>query len=301
MRNFLHPLVLLAAISSAVRGADAPLPSSVVPPLTVEKPAATAPESAQPTAPTGAADRPAAAEPAARSNYELFTEANQLFKSAREEADLRRAVEDYRALLSRGIWNGGLLYNLGCAHLRLGEVGPAIVNLRRALIYMPENARAAEALEFARSQVTDEFPRDEEGPLLKAIFFWHYRTSFEARLWVAILAHFLFWTLLASSSAARFPFRRTTLIALLLLTLSAGGSAAAEGFLRPGREGVIVAPQTEVRAVAAGDGPSIFKKPVHSGVEVRILESSGSFRRVEFPGGIRGFVIASAVEPIDAR
>ncbi len=252
-----------------------------------------------PPAPAAAPEKAAGGEAPARTNYELFTEANQLFKAARSEADLHRAVEDYRALLSRGIRNGRILFNLGCAHLRLGETGPAILHLRRSLLYLPENPRSLEALEFARSRVTDEFPRQDEGPVLRALFFWHYRTSFEGRLWAALLAHALFWGFLASGASVRLPFHRTALAALLIVSLAAGASAAAEGFLRPGREAVIVAPETEVRATAASDGPPIFKKPVHSGCEVRIVESSGGYLRVEFPGGVRGFVIASAVEAVE--
>jgi hypothetical protein len=242
-----------------------------------------------------------AAEPAGRMSdpHQLFTEANRLFNSARSEADLRLAVQDYRALLARGFRNGHLYYDLGNAHLRLREIGPAILNLRRALAYLPGDPLAAATLEYARRQVVDEFPDKSESKVLSALFFWHRTTSLESRVWTALLAHALFWTLVAARAFLALPFHRTALCAALLLAGAAGGSAAFETLGRRGQEAVIVVPQAEVRSGNGTGYALVFSKPIHSGVEARIRETRGNWKLLEFANQVRGWVLSSAVEPVE--
>ena len=251
---------------------------------------------------TAPADPPAAqaapAPTAERDPHQLFTEANRLFNGARSEEELRKAVGNYQALIARGIRNGHLYYNLGCALLRLRDLGPAILNLRRALLYLPEDARALATLRYAQKQVPDEFPRTEESKALRTLFFWHYQTTFEARLWVALLANAAFWTLLASRLAIRLPFHRTILGILLGFAAASGGSLAADVLSHHGTEAVIVQTEIEVRSGNGAGFPLLFSKPVHSGVEVRIIETRGNWTQLEFPNDARGWVLSSAVEPL---
>jgi hypothetical protein len=230
--------------------------------------------------------------------HRLFTEGNRLFSAAKSPEDLQGAVENFRAIIGRGIRNGRLYYNLGCAHLRLQEIGPAIANLRRALLFIPDDARAAATLEYARQQVRDEFPRSGEGSALRTVFAWHYGIPFGLRLWTALLAGAIFWALLAARSFVALPFHRTALAGLLVVAAACGASAAVEGFLRGGREAVIVAPEAEVRAGNGEHFDRLFSKPVRSGVEVRIVEAREGWLQVEFPNEARGWVRASAVEAI---
>ncbi len=230
---------------------------------------------------------------------QLFTEANRLFNQARSEDELRRAVENYRALLERGIKNGHIYYNLGCAHLRMLEIGPAILNLRRGLRHIPHYQRAMATLNYARRQVPDEFPREGEKKALQVLFFWHFRTSFEIRLWVALITHAIFWGFLTVRIFFRLPFHRTLLGALLVVSLATGASAAVEKLYHPGQDAVIVLPEVIVRS-GNGDGfEPVFANPVHSGVEVQILETRGNWKQLEFPNGVRGWVLGSAVESVN--
>jgi len=230
--------------------------------------------------------------------HQLFTEANRLFNAARSQEELRRAVENYRALLARGIRNGRIYYNLGNAHLRLRELGPAILNLRRALRYLPQDPYAAATLDYARKQVPDEFPPQSGGRVLGALFFWHHQVSLSARLWTALMAHAFFWALLLARAFFRLPFHHTALGALLTVALAAFSSAAVETLSQRGEEGVIVVPQAQVRSGNGEGFDPVFSEPVHSGVEVRILESRGAWKLLEFPNGVRGWLRESAVESV---
>ena len=233
--------------------------------------------------------------------HQLFTEANRLFNSARSPEDLRKAVEDYRTILARGAQNGQLYYNLGSAHLRLREIGPAVLNLRRALLYLPGDPYAEATLEHARKQVLDEFPQKGERKALQAFFFWHYRTPYSARLWMALAANAAFWGVRVLRKLVQLPFPRTVMGALAVLGFAAGGSVLVENSAGQGEEAVIIAPEVEARS---GNGPAfepVFAKPVHQGVEVRILETRGNWSWLEFPGESRGWVLSSAVEPVAPR
>jgi len=233
--------------------------------------------------------------------HQLFTEANRLFNAARSPEDLRKAVEDYRSILSRGVQNGQIYYNLGSAHLRLREVGPAVLNLRRAILYLPGDPYAQATLEHARKQVLDEFPQKGQANALSALFFWHHGVSYAGRVWAALADNAAFWTLLVLRKAISFPFGRTALGALAIIGLASGGSALVEGLGQRGAEAVIVAPEVEARSGNGAGFEPVFAKPVHGGVEVRLLETRGNWCWLEFPGENRGWVPSSAVEAVAAQ
>ncbi len=244
-------------------------------------------------------DEAAAASPTGPTEIDqLFTEANRLFNAARSEADLRQAVENYRAILDRGIQNGRLYFNLGNAHLRLKEYGPAILNLRRALLYLPSDPWSLRMIESARAQVTDTFPEGSEKKALRAFLFWHYQTSFATRLWATLAAHSLFWLLLTLGLFTQIPFRRTCLVGLAVLGLAAGISAGVEGVGRGGEDVVVVLPEVEVRTGPGAGYELFFAKPIHSGVEAIAIETRGNWASLEFPGGVRGWTQGSAVERV---
>jgi hypothetical protein len=232
--------------------------------------------------------------------HQLFTEANRLFNAARSPEDLRKAVEDYRSILARGVRNGQIHYNLGSAHLRLREIGPAVLHLRRALLYLPGDPYAQATLEHARKQVLDEFPRKGEGSALQALFFWHHELPYAVRVWAALAANAAFWTLLVLSRLRPLPFGRTLLGALAVLALAGGGSTLVENLAQAGAEAVIVAPEVVARSGNGAGFEPVFAKPVHWGVEVRMLETRGNWCWLEFPGESRGWVPSSAVEAVAA-
>jgi len=255
--------------------------------------------------PLRAADAAAVEEqessPRRKESLQLFTEANQLFKQARTREELGRAVENYRALLlERGIRNGHLYYNLGCALLEMRQLGPAILNLRRALRFLPGDSDILGVLKHARSQVPDEFPRKGGTTALQVLFFWHHGTSFETRLWVALIANALFWIFLTARLFVRIAFHRTLLGALLVISLAAGGSAAVEALYRPGQEAVIILPEVTVRSGNGERFDPVFENPIHSGVEVLVVETRGNWKKLRFPDDTEGWVLGSSVEAVEA-
>jgi tetratricopeptide (TPR) repeat protein len=243
----------------------------------------------------------AAPDPSASAD-QLFAEANRRFNAPNaSEADLERAASLYRELIDRGHRNAALYYNLANTYLRLGDRGRAVLNFRRALLYDPDHAYSLAMLREARSRVPDRFLGRDEDSILGTLFFWHFRTTAPER--VAALAAFAgaFWTLLALRLFRRVPYHRTLIAGALVAAVALGASLAVEALDARGEDAVVVARQVDVRSGNGPQFPTVYEQPVEGGVELRVIETRGAWRQVEFPDGAVGWVEAHAVETIVER
>jgi len=116
-----------------------------------------------------------------------FDQANKLY----EEGKFRDAAEAYGKILSSGTSSTPLLFNLGNAQFKAGNVGLAIAAYRQAAQLSPRDADLNANLQFARSRVT--------GPTLKSNWLhrsinslttneWTLLAIVPAWLWLALLA-----------------------------------------------------------------------------------------------------------------
>ena len=235
----------------------------------------------------------------------LLGEANTLFRQANDASlrdpaaarDLyRRAALRYERIVQEGgIHNGKLFYNIGNAYFRAGDIGRAILNYRRAQLYIPDDANVAQNLSYARSSRADAFQEKQETQVLKTLLFWHYDLSPRLRSLILVIAWGLFWVaaairLLRRSWAPRPLLAATGVVALLFL-----GSlvAAATGTARR-QPGVILAEQVIARK---GDGISYepsFKEPLHAGTEFVLAEARGDWCHIELPDGRRCWIPADS-------
>jgi tetratricopeptide (TPR) repeat protein len=79
-----------------------------------------------------------------------FDQANRLY----EEGQYRDAAEAYQKLITSGTTSAALLFNLGNAEFKAGQIGAAIAAYRRAERLAPRDPDLAANLQFARGQVT---------------------------------------------------------------------------------------------------------------------------------------------------
>jgi len=232
----------------------------------------------------------------------IFARSNARFQSARSVEDLRAAARGYRELLRKGHRNGHLYYNLGNTYLRLGSVGRAIVNFRRALAYIPDDPYAAAMLGEAETRVRQQIPDLYRGTggddLFNTLFFWHYRSSFHGRLWCLILASTGFWLLLAVRLSARLPLHRFSIATLLLASLILGTSVAVDLVQNRRSNAVIIADEVTVRSGNGNEFDLAIDRPLPSGVEVQVLEARGHWRLVKLPDGSVGWIPENSLEPI---
>ena len=114
----------------------------------------------------------------------LFGQANGLVAHQPEEAKklYRQVAMRYEKLLGEGgPQNGKLYYNAGNVYFRLGDIGRAIVNYRRALRYVPNDALLRQNLDYARRKRADRIEDRPQEKVLQTVLFWHYDFSAAVR------------------------------------------------------------------------------------------------------------------------
>lgn len=240
--------------------------------------------------PVGAA--PAGAASPSDSQRHLFEKGNTAFKSGNYAA----AIENYEALRKEGLAGAGLLYNLGNAYFKAGDLGRAVSQYERALLLAPRDPDLRANAAFAREACVDRSATGIAAPLILLGSIVRRLTPDE---WaIAFQAAYLLF--LGSFVAPYFlPLRRRLAararLAAGLVLIGAGFALYAwQGEYRPGRRGVVVAPEITIRS-----GPStgyLGEFSLHPGSVVRIEEHRDGWVKIVFPPSLRGWTEASGIE-----
>ncbi|MBU0618348.1 MAG: tetratricopeptide repeat protein [Planctomycetes bacterium] len=230
---------------------------------------------------------------------EAFDRGSALLASAPDDAmaAFREARDKFQAVVDTGIENGQLYYNLGNTHLRLGEIGEAIADYRRAQRLTPGDSRLKANLRFARSLRRDHIVASGERALVQTVFFWHTALPARVRASAALVGYGLFWLLLVAQQLwPRARIRAAALVCLALwvvLLVSVATDLPSQSGLT---EGVLVADEVVVRK---GNGEAYrpqFEEPLHEGVEFKMSELRGDWIHIELADGSQGWVRAHEAE-----
>jgi len=100
----------------------------------------------------------------AQTPEQVFDQANQLY----QQNKFAQARDAYESFIRNGFLSGELLYNLGNAYYKTGDVGKAILNYERALRFIPNDDDLKHNLLLANLMITDKI---EATPRL---FLWDY-------------------------------------------------------------------------------------------------------------------------------
>lgn len=232
---------------------------------------------------------------------ELFNQAENFFHQALEmletgatgkrppsevEELLRKSLMRYERIVRGGVRNGKIFYNIGNIYFRLGDIGRAIVNYRRAEMYAPDDPNLKQNLSYALSLRQDRIEEKQNERLLKTFFFWHYDLSSKVRSILFVAFYAGFWTfavviLFKRTSPAKWGLGISLTFLLLFL-----GSLLVERFESSENiSGVLVD-----REVVARKGDSVsyqtsFKEPLHAGVDFRLIESRSRWFHIELMDG----------------
>lgn len=234
----------------------------------------------------------------------LMQETTALFHKASENDDSGEAAKLYeKALLryqkiSRDVPSGNVYYNIGNTYFRLGDIGRAIVNYRRAEKHIPGDPNLQHNLGYVLAKRQDAITPQQEKPLLRTLFFWHFALSQNVRIIVFVACYISFWLFagLVFLSPWRVspwtlaPFATVTLLFASSLFLSRYGSEEAAG--------VITAQEVIARKGDSRSYQSSFTNPLHAGTEFLLLEKRGSWLQVELQDGRRCWIPARSSELI---
>ncbi len=236
----------------------------------------------------------------------LFAEANESFQAGNEAAagDPSSAHQHYRGAALRyerlidegGLANGKLYYNLGNAYFRMGDIGRAILNYRRALRLRPGDENIRRNLDYARSQRLDRIEDSSSDQALHTLLFWHYDLSPSTRWTLFAVAWIAVWGL-AAMRLKRPRFVSSAVLAVVgFIAVALGTSVAASSFGATDNAGVITELETVARKGDARSYAPAFEQPLHAGLEFKLLEARRDWLHVELPDGRTAWVEASAAE-----
>ena len=232
------------------------------------------------------------------STGQKMAEANQRF----ERGEFAEAAQQYEALIGLGYRDTAVYYNLGNAYLEDGDLGRAVLNYLRAEELSPRDPHVIANLDLARSRTVDQLEAEGDSLVASVADFgrrWATTTEFG-------IAALLLWAVAGvavSVSIIRPAMRRRAILRSvaaaafivmlvpLVLLLSMLYSNPYEN------TGVVTAGTVEV---LSGPGPQYGEEfALHSGAQVRLVDSRHGWLQVALPGGeLQGWLPAHAVEAV---
>ncbi len=229
---------------------------------------------------------------------EVMTHANGRF----ERGEFAEAVQLYESLLARGYGGTALYYNLGNAYLESGDLGRAIANYLRAEEISPRNQDIEANLGLARSMTQDRIETERDS-LVESV-------SYLGRRWVTPgelgAISLMLWTFGALAMGLLIAWRN----ALFRVSLRTVGSVilACAFFSLALLMCMIYANPYDSTGVVTAEAVEAYSGPgfqydeqfnLHSGAEVRLVDSRHGWFEVALPGGtIRGWMPAHTVESV---
>lgn len=236
-----------------------------------------------------------------------LAQAEQRFRRAMEldrtdpdaaKAYYQEAILHYEAIAKNGVVrNGKLYYNVGNAYFRLGDTGRAILNYKRAELFMRNDGNLRQNLDYARNRRADRIELRQKEKVLKTLFFIHYDIPSRVKLLVFAISFGALWL----SAAARLLLKAGWLkIAIAVSAVASAVFLASlvvdSTSLARTPEGVITAEETIGRMGDADTYQPSFKEPLHAGSEFRLIEKRPGWWRVELENGDRTWIPDGAAE-----
>jgi len=230
----------------------------------------------------------------------FFREANELSVRDPEAAALlyeKSLVRFERIVRDGGIQNGKIYYNIGNTYFRMKDIGRAILNYRRALQYIPNDANLQQNIKYARARRVDKIDEGQQTVVLKTLFFWHYDLSTQTRLVVFILSYIFLWGFLVIRFFTRKSIVNWAIAFVLLFSVLFSTSLLVDALvLRKIKPGVIVSTEVTARKGNSSTYEPSFRDPLHAGTEFVLVEGRGDWYHIALADGRRCWVPKAEVE-----
>ncbi len=240
---------------------------------------------------------------------DVFAQALADFDEAQEiQADkpdrarrlFRQAAQRFQSIVSGGVVNGRLEYNLANSYLQAGDLGRAILHYRRAERLIPQNHMLVENLKVARQRCLTTIQRTRRSTVIRSVFFWHFQTSLSGRMKTAVAAYLLFWLLLTLRSFV--PSRSIAILAIsmaVVATASTISVASSRWSDRNAPEGVVTSLDVVVYKGPGTGWQRKFEQPLQPGVEFVLQETTnGDWWELTLADGKSGWIEARHAELI---
>ncbi len=203
----------------------------------------------------------------------------------------RKAILHYERLVTSGVRNGKLYYNIGNAWFRLDDMGRAILNYKRSTLYNPADPNLEQNLQFARSRRVNRIEAQQRDRVFKTLFFIHYDVPTRVRFGIFLGAFVLLWSAVIAAVFYNRGWLRTLIISLAAVCVIFLISLISEKVsMTRDPAGVVIAPEVTARK---GDGETYqpsFTAPLYSGTEFNLLEQRPDWWYIELEDGARCWI-----------
>jgi len=207
--------------------------------------------------------------------------------------DYKASIDCFLALESQGHHNGHLLYNLGNAWLRHGEVGQAVLAYRRALLFLPRDGDLRANLKTARERARDDLePPDVRAPLARTLLAPYDSLSSSELLVLGVTTWalcFLLLTIRRLRETEGLGAVAGVLAVVAILGLSGHFVRSYQQEARP----ITIVLADEVTLRSGRDLRSVDLARLHAGAELSAVEQSDGWVQVLLSSGQRGWLPAS--------
>jgi tetratricopeptide (TPR) repeat protein len=224
-----------------------------------------------------------------------FEKAGKLY----EQQAYDSAAWYYEQVLSSGVTNSTVYYNLGNSYFRIKKVGLALLNYEKARKLAPNDADILANIRFANSVLIDRIPMPQQSFFGAILFRLHTLFPLSTQLWILF---FLLLSLSALFSAGLYASQNARLwfiylSSLLLLVTCAMGASAGVKIYNSERAGyaIVLTPSLDAKNEPNGN-KLIFT--VHEGTKFRLRKTIGEWSLVSLPTGMSGWVLTASLGKI---
>ncbi len=213
-----------------------------------------------------------------------FKEANTLYSQERYV----EAAALYQKIVDSGFAGADVLYNLGNAHYKAGDLGQAVLSYERALRVRPSHEDARQNLQFVSELLADR--RTPVGgavsDLLGRVF---ERLTLDRLAGMTSILYFVLFALL-TAAVLLFGFSgwqsgwlgRVAIVLVLCVGVVGGTLAFRLAVVRGDVQAIVMAKEVGVRTGPGEDFVLEFR--LHEGTKVKVEESRDNWVRVSVPG-----------------
>ncbi|MDZ7859124.1 MAG: tetratricopeptide repeat protein [Candidatus Krumholzibacteriota bacterium] len=212
----------------------------------------------------------------------------------------RSSILHYRRMIDEGgVRNGKIYYNIGNAYFRLDDLGRAILNYKRAALYIPNDDNLTRNLKYARSRRKNKIEEKERERVFKTLFFLHYDLPYSVRFIVFSAFFALVWL-----AASVYIFIRSGKLKIVIIVFAVLGGAFFASLMiekinfTASPEGVIIVDDTVARKGDAETYQPSFTDPLSVGTEFELIEDRGRWWQIELVNGVRCWIKSNAGETV---
>lgn len=221
-----------------------------------------------------------------------FDQATEAYNAGEYE----RAIFHYEQILKDGMHSAPLYFNLANSYYKLGEPAPSVYYYEKALLLDPGDPEIRNNLSYARNMTLDDIVPVPKTDLKQAYEQLVYYFGLDQWAVIGVIFMFLFVAgYLLFYFSGRPNIKRIALIgSLVALMLAIAGTLMAYLQYRAyesDQPAIVFAEESEVRSEPNQRSAQAFL--LHEGTKVQVLDSLGTWHKIELADGQIGWMQAS--------